>query len=149
MPLGSPTGLTSGTQMPGYLGARHRRWRASTARRWVDGMPRGMRGVLHRAFDFIADSGDAARQAGGGSVPPLDGGLSLRAVWQAGAPSGLPGAAGLARDVRVFARRGAALFDLAGTRDGADPNQCQHGTNCLNDLPHHIEPRRKIHRVGE
>lgn len=91
-----------------------------------------MRGVLHRALDFVADSGDAAWQAGRDSVRATAGGFPLRTFWQTGASRGVCEPAAFGGDVRDRsdgrvglleppAARHRASGHLAGTRTRARP----------------------------
>jgi len=59
-----------------------------------------MRGVLHRAVDFVADSGDAAGEAGGGAVRAVVAGFPVRDFWAAGAAGGVREPAADGGDVR-------------------------------------------------
>ena len=64
------------------------------------GMPSRLWCVLHRAFDFVADPGDAAGKKGGRKVRAVVAGLAVRNFWAAGAAGGVREPAAERGDVR-------------------------------------------------
>lgn len=80
------------------------------------GLPSSLRRVLHRALDLLADSGDAAWQAGWDPVCPASAGLGVRVVWEAGATRSVRQSAAHARDVRQLSGGGDGEALLYGAR---------------------------------
>lgn len=77
-----------------------------------------MRGVLYRAVDFVADSGHAAGQAGGGAVCAIVAGFAVRDFRATGAAGGVREPETERGDVRGESRRGDADTRGAGAGDG-------------------------------
>jgi len=65
---------------------------------------RGLRGVLHRAVDFVADPGDAEWETGGRAVRAVAGGFPVRDLWAARAAGGVREPAADGGDVRRHTR---------------------------------------------
>ncbi|SOY82292.1 hypothetical protein CBM2599_A140221 [Cupriavidus taiwanensis] len=82
-------------------------------------LSRGLRRVLYRAVDRLAAAGHAGRQAGGRAVRAVAAGHALRGVRQPGPARVLRWPEAVGRDVRRFARSGAALADPARDPDRA------------------------------
>ncbi|CAG9250734.1 hypothetical protein BDI4_290069 [Burkholderia diffusa] len=82
-------------------------------------VPRAVRRVLHRTVDFLADSGDARRQAGRRALRAARRRPALPDIRPAGASRVLFGAAAVRRDVRCVARRRARVADAPRGRDAA------------------------------
>jgi hypothetical protein len=84
-------------------------------------LPHWLRGLLHCPLHFIANSGDAPGQAGGGSLRAADGGQSLPVVRPARTAGGVHRAAAASGDVRGSQRGGHGVPDRAGA---FDPQAC-------------------------
>lgn len=84
-----------------------------------DGVSFAVWRVLYRAEYFVADSGDAAGEAGGGGLRAVDGGFSVRAVWAAGAAGGVREFAAAREYVRERSRGGVANAARVGDCDDA------------------------------
>lgn len=82
------------------------------------GLSPRLRCVLHRTFDFIADSRNAAGKEGGRAVCAVVAGFAVRDFREAGAASGVRELAAERGDVRGESRRGDAVARGDGTGDG-------------------------------
>ena len=82
-------------------------------------MPSGVRRLLHRAVDLVADSGNAGRQGRRSPLRESGPGVPLPDLSVAGASGGVRFAAGDSRNVRFLPGRGAGDPDGTGTADRA------------------------------
>jgi hypothetical protein len=82
-------------------------------------MSRTLRGVLHRAVDFVADSGHAPGKTGGRSVRAVVAGFAVRDFRETGAAGGVRELATERGDVRGESRRSDADTRGNGAGHGA------------------------------
>ena len=76
-------------------------------------MPVPLWSVLHRAVDFVADSGDAPRQAGGREVRAVVARFAVRYFRETGATGGVQQSAAERSDVRCEWRGGDGVSHAA------------------------------------
>lgn len=86
----------------------------------ADGLPDGVRRLLHCAQHILANSGHAAWQAGRGRLRATYGGLAVSALRQAGAPGRVQQLATVARDVWFAPRGRTEVPERAGSPNSPD-----------------------------